>query len=398
MDGVIFLDNVEGRVYVGAIAADLHCGAIEAKQWFFELSEGYLSYLEGLAILDYVIIAGDYFDSKISLNGESAQYGLKFLMSLLRICEEKGSKLRIVKGTESHDNRQLEILSVIAKSTKCDVRIIENVESEWLFHDLHVLYIPEEYMSDKDEFYKEHFSEKYDLVIGHGLVDEALYFAAKQESETTMLKAPVHSIEKLLEICHGYVFFGHIHKRIVLRERFRYVNSYSRWAFGEEDEKGFCMYFYDPVSKIARDEYIINEHARKFDTVEVICNPNAVSNEKEQVDYLVNLASTLMIDYIRLEITIPEEHPNPALITNLINETFQKHKNVKVKLINNGKLRKEKEVDDKIKHLLERYSFVFDKKALPEEKLVEFIKIHYKKEINIDKMRKYLYDSLTKGA
>ncbi|MMZ42087.1 hypothetical protein D1872_36040 [compost metagenome] len=398
MDGVIFLPEETPRVYVGVQLADIHTGPIEPEQWLYELTEGFIKPVKKLAILDYIVIAGDYFDSKLSMNSKAAKYGLKFFTMILELCEEKGAKLRVIKGTESHDNKQLDILRVMGTASKCDVRIIESVETEQLFPDFNVLYIPEEYMEDKDAYYAPYFEQRYQLIVGHGLVNEALPFAVTQESESTMSKAPILDLDTMLSICDGYIYFGHIHKSITIKERFRYINSFSRWAFGEEEDKGFCIYYYEPESKTARNEYIVNKYARRYDTIEVICNPESESSEKEQIEYLLRLANSMVKDYLRMEVTIPEEHPNPALITNMINETFQRHRNIKIKLINNGKLRKEKEVHEKIKKLLDTYDFVFDKKALPEEKLSKFIKIRYNKEINIDKMKRYLYESLMKGA
>lgn len=386
------------QTYAGAITADIHWGAMDAKIMFNELVEGFLKDIQNLAVLDYVIIAGDYFDSKLSMNSQAAKYGIRFLQLLVKVCIEKNAKLRIIKGTESHDNQQLALIDAITSHSNCDVKIFETVATEWLFEDLHVLYIPEEYMDDMDAYYADVFNDTYDMIIGHGLIKEALYFAAKQESESTMPRAPVFELEKLLSICRGHIFFGHIHKTIVIQDRFRYINSYTRWSFGEEEDKGYCMYFYNPSSTLGKVEFIPNKLARRFDTVAMTCDPNAATSEQEQIEYMLKLSKTFVVDYLRLEVTIPEEYPNPKLMTELITEVFAKYRNIKIKLFNNGKLRKQKEVEDQIKKLYDIYAPVFDPKLPPEVKLMVYIKIKYGRDIPIERMRKRLYEGISKGV
>ena len=52
-------------------------------------------------------------------------------------------KIRIIQGTESHDNNQLEILDILAKNKQLDFKIFYEVAEEELFPDFNVLYVPE---------------------------------------------------------------------------------------------------------------------------------------------------------------------------------------------------------------------------------------------------------------
>lgn len=393
MVGVIYLKN---NAYVGAILSDPHNGAFDAKQWFYELDEGFLEYIDKLPILDFVTITGDFFDTKISVNSEHARYALKFLSKLIKICASKNAKLRIIKGTESHDNKQLEMFDGLRSVSPCDFKVIHTVEKEWLFDDLHVLYIPEEYMENKDEYYAEYFNDTYDIVFGHGLVDKALFIASMQESEITRSQAPVFKVDELHCICRGPIYFGHVHRPMKIN-RFRYVGSFSRWAFGEEEDKGFIMVYYTPDGKGEYvDEFIVNKLARRFDTVKIEYTSSIFDKpEKEQVEYLIKLANSLLVDYLRLEVNIPEDYPNPMLLTNMINEAFSKYNRIKLKINNNSKLRQKKEVEEKVNLLLDRYGFIFDKSKQPEEKISEFIRIKYGRNIGVEKIRSYLHEEIT---
>lgn len=384
------------NTYVTVEISDLHGGAFDPKQWYHELEEGFLKYIENLMILDAVILTGDLFDSKISVNSEHAKYIFKFVMKTLEICIEKGAKFRAIKGTESHDNKQLHLLELIFKDTKCDARFIHTLEDEWLYPDLHVLYIPEEYMPDKDAYYAEKFKEKYHMVFGHGMIQEGLLVAAKQESEATMSRAPIFKSAELLDICTGPIFFGHIHKRIIIKERIHYVNSFSRWAFGEEDDKGFYLCTIVPGENKYKTEYIVNKLARRFDTVEVQLIPDKA--QTEQIDYLVKLVDRLIVDFLRLEVNIPEDYPSGGLITPLLYELFGSRKGVKIKVNNESNLKKNKEMEEKVNILLEKYGFLFDKSLTHEDKIVKYIKVKYGHNISIDRLRELLYEDIMKGA
>lgn len=387
------------KVYVGSVIADIHWGAVKPQILYEELKKTILNKLEKLPVLDFIVIVGDYFDDKTSLNSVCAKYAFEFLYKLLDICLEKDAKLRIIKGTESHDNKQLELFEVFQKMDKYDFKIISTVSSEDLFDDLKVLYIPEEYIKNKDEYYKDFFDKEYDMIFAHGLVNEVKFIATKQESESTMAKAPIFKSIELLNICKGPVFFGHIHIPQVIQDRLLYVGSISRWCFGEEQDKGFYLVTYKPEDNDFITEFIVNKWAKRYDTIVVDCNSTVFkTSANEQIDFLLKLVSSLNIDFIRLEINIPEDYPDTLLFINLINDTFNKYPNVKLKVINTNKTKKEKEVEKKINILLEKYSFLFTKTLSYEEKISRYMKEKYNKNMSLEKLREYLYQDITKGG
>jgi hypothetical protein len=393
--GVIYLGN---KAYVGVNLADIHWGVMKPQELYEQLKKTVLKQLEDMAVLDFIIIEGDYYDTKISLNSDHAKYSLQFMSRLLEIAHDKGAKVRIIKGTESHDNKQLEALEVFTRNNKYDFRIISTVEEEWLFDDMHVLYIPEEYVTDKDEYYKEYFTQEYDMIFGHGLISEVAFVAAKQESEVTMSKAPIFNSEQLLNICKGPIFFGHIHIPQIVKDRFFYVGSTSRWCFGEEEDKGFYLVTYSPDNSKFLAEFIVNKYAKKYDTVVIDYNSSFFKDDdKSNVDYLVKLVDGLLIDNLRLIVNIPEDYPNALLLSQMINEMFSKYSNIKVLINNNSKMRQKKETEEKINLLLEKYGFIFSKTMCPEEKISEYIRIKYNKNIPVDKIRYYLYQQILRG-
>ena len=396
------------KAYVIINLADVHCGSLPAKELYDQLNKIFLKKLEELPIVDAIIIDGDLCHFKLSMNSPHAKYLAQFISRMIEIVNKKNvktkkkTKIRVVKGTKSHDELdQLEVLEVFAKNSKCDFRVISTVEEEYLFDDLLVLYIPEEYLDNKDEYYKDYFStkNKYDMIFGHGLVGEVAFAASKQEGETTLAKAPIFKSDQLLYICRGIVFFGHIHNSQVIKDRIFYVGSFSRYAFGEENEKGFYITTYSPSNGNFLNEFVVNTLAKRFDTVIIDYGSSLFKNsDNQQIEYLTSIVNNLVIDNLRLIINIPEDYPNALLLTNMIHETFSKQMNIKIIINNNAKMRQKRETDEKINLLLTRYGLIFDKSISHEEKISEFIKIKYNKEISVEKIRMYLYEKILKEA
>ena len=57
--------------------------------------------------LDMVIINGDYWGTKLSLNSIDAKLGISFINELYTVCKENDILIRMIKGTLSHDHNQL---------------------------------------------------------------------------------------------------------------------------------------------------------------------------------------------------------------------------------------------------------------------------------------------------
>lgn len=381
------------KVYIGSIIADIHGGAIPPLQLLNELKSEYIDKLSNLAILDFVVVAGDLFDTKISLNSEHTRVVFTFLKLLINVCIEKNAKLRIIKGTESHDNKQLELLNLM--STNCDIKIINTVTSEDLFDDMKVLYVPEEYMTDYTEYYKDYMNDEYDMIFGHGLFNEVAFASKLQASETTMSRAPIFKSEDFINICKGPIFFGHIHKKQVINDRIYYVGSFSRWVFGEEEDKGSMIVAYTPETSNYKVDFIENKLARTFTTMIINESSTLYKNESCDINLILNLIESVKADKVRLIFNIPKDYQNAKLLQSLIRDTFSKNPNIKI-IINNNSVedKAKKERIEKIQKLVSTYDFIFNNNIPLEEKIVKYIKIRHNRDIDISDMRDYLYQKL----
>ena len=346
--------------------------------------------------IDCVIIAGDYYDTKLSMASAHSVYSIKAFSDLIKTCEELNIKVRQIKGTNSHDpENQLKNLAQIANSSKCDYRLILTVDEEELFPGMNVLYIPEEYMEDSKEYYKEYFDKKYQLVFGHGMFEET-NFSSKNKYQN-MKKYPVFNSKEMEELCEGPIVFGHINTAQRIRNRIQYTGSLVRSRFGEEEAKGFYLVDFDEETKESNFEFIENEITMRYDTIEVKSDNSVFSLLiNEQINYFKNLVNTYKKDYLRIKVNIPEDMLNSATFIDNMNIVFNDIKNVKIQLIENSKVKLDKELKEKVNLLMDKYNFIFDKSVGYDEKIREYIKLKTGKEISLERIRSMISGNINK--
>ena len=375
--------------YKGVMIADIHFGALPVERLYNEL-EIFLDFIEKKS-LDFIVILGDWFDKKINLNSKDAKYSTVFFERICQICIDNDIKLRIIQGTESHDNSQLEVLEILAKNKPVDFKVFYEVDEEELFPDFNVLYVPEEYINSIDEKYGKYMNKKYDMIFGHGMIQEVKFAALIQSSETTMKKAPIFKSKMLCDMCYGPIFFGHIHTKDIFNDRLYYVGSYSRWKFGEEEDKGFYYVKYENDTKEFEAKFIVNDKAMKYDTIEIYEKESGFYklNTENQIKYIQNLIQSFEYDFLRLQFYIPQGYENENLLINMVNESFGKYKNLKLDFKVNSKIKSKREVEEKINLLLDKYGFIFDNKIDTYTKINKFILEKYNKDISVEKIKEY---------
>ena len=232
---------------VTATIADIHIGKKSAERLRKELEEGFLKYIEDEKDhLDLVTIAGDYFDRIIRFNEPAGVLALDTLDRIIETAKNGHFLVRIIQGTKSHDNNQLDVFNSYEETYPDILKIITKVTKETINlkgHELKVLYLPEEYPTDPDSYYKDYFSDHYDLIYGHGMTDIVGFSFSdwKDEGENISFGTPVHNTDKLLDLSSGPVMFGHIHNKKSYKDKFYYTGSYSRYAFDSQEPKGWLV-------------------------------------------------------------------------------------------------------------------------------------------------------------
>jgi DNA repair exonuclease SbcCD nuclease subunit len=327
---------------------------------------------------DIIVIGGDLFDKKLSVNSPEAVLCNDFIMSLNSMLP-KSYKL-IIKGTRSHDLDQLNLFKPLVGEY---FRIYEKASIEYIC-DMKILVIPEEYYPDKniyDEYLK--VSEPYDFVFFHGLFSHVGSYA-----KASNLNKILFTWEDFKDNVYGKVVGGHIHKRISYKN-IEYTNSFDRWRHGEEEDKGYLYIAYDnKEKKVLSCEYVINEGAFKY----VTFNYRNIYNLKE--DELIKLLEEKSKEVKSLRIKIDKDDPiNDEKIHALLTIAFNIpnlviDKKSQMSLDENAvSVEKEKELEERRSEIAKYHNLTF------EEITIKYAKEKFNKTISEDDIKKVLFDS-----
>ena len=372
--------------YKGLVISDIHVGAFDIHKLYDEFINVFIGYINNLKKLDFLIIDGDYFDRKFYLNDKESIMAYKMMQDLIDTIKPFNTKLRIVYGTESHECNQYNVLSMM--DLYDNMRIIKHVEEEDLFDDLKILYLPEEYLEDSDDYYKEFFNtpNKYDYVFGHGVIREVMKDAVAHMSTSKQkrMKAPIFKSNELEFITKGEVYFGHYHLNYELNDKIFSVSSFSRWKFGEEGRKGFYELNVNTDKEKYNHKFIENTMADIYKTIgfgyssDVFKDNEVMDRELSRIDKLVQ---DNIFQHVRFEFNIPKDIENPESTIDYIKERYKFSKDIKVEMTHGYIDEKREKQKEQIKLSNEKDSYIYDNNIKIPEKVSLFIKFENDKDL-----------------
>jgi len=249
------------------VLSDIHFGIKDSQKLYEELDNVFLPYIEEKPITNGVIVLpGDTFDKKLSLNEDASHLSIKFMEKLVDISVKNNYKIRVILGTKTHELSQLNIFDIYTTRNDVDFKIIRTVRSEKLFEELDILYLPEEYVEDYKTYYADFFKKKYDFIFGHGTMSFSAFKNQKILSERPIKSAVVFDSAEISKLVKHYAIFGHIHvhkkyKNIIL------PGSFTRWVHGEENEKGFLHV--KLINGKSTFNFITNPEAPLYKTIDI---------------------------------------------------------------------------------------------------------------------------------
>lgn len=240
---------------------------------------------------DIIVIAGDYFHTKLSVTSVEAQLAINFIRELKDSFPM--STILILRGTESHDMNQLNVFSSLIDDK---FKVYDKFTVD-IVNGMKLLLIPEEYYPSKD-VYSEVLNpvEKYDWVFFHGLFSHAGSYATKVGNKFNKI---CFSTTDFANNVYGRVTGGHIHDPIV-KDNVDYCGSFDTWIFGEKPEKGFRYYEYDTSTKqVLKNEFVKNEGNHSYVTI------NFKDIDCTNVDSLVKRISeeSVKVDWLRIKVS-----------------------------------------------------------------------------------------------
>lgn len=352
--------------------SDIHIGKKDDMKLKDEL-EIFFDYLKDTENIDMITISGDLFDRVLTANEYGTTLALEFIQRLIDLYVPE-IDIRIIKGTRSHDFNQLDILKVFKEKAGSHFKIIEKNEVE-VFNGYKILYLPEEYPTDYDDFYKENLlgveDKVYDFIIGHGMIDFIAFTGYEDDSENRVHGTPTHKADDLIRVTKGPIIFGHIHEKQEYKDKIYYTGSYSRYSFDTPSEKGFMVFDIDDddPSKF-KMTFIENTKAPTYAVLDI--DKLNLEGVDDHVKYIKELSDKY--DFVKIKTG------NKANL-DIARALTEKDSSIKVQSVN-----KEKEtikIDPKYEYIL--------KKELPlNETIRKFMNEEYDKDIDLDFISKVI--------
>lgn len=345
---------------------DIHFGIKHSEKLYEELNEVFINYLEdNKEDIDMVFFVGDYFDKKLSLNEAASKLALRFMDKVISICSKSNIKVRMVKGTLSHDFTQLENFKHY--ELKHDFKIIntasiEEIEfvgktkkKEDLIGNLSIFYVPEEYMENQKEFYQEFINDvdeetKYDLMIGHGTWDFVAFLNQKIESERSLRNAPVYDFKDWSNYTYGPCIFGHIHTRQSKGKKVYYTGSFSRWQHGETKAKGFLDIDYDLVTTDSIIHFVENVQAPIFNEISIDDIDEQDENNKPTIESTIETIEQMLLENDNLKIDLTDSLAIEEIA--VIKEYFNTNENISF-ILDKKKFKEDEERDTQFDFITE---------------------------------------------
>jgi len=205
-----------------------------------------------------IFICGDLFDHRLSI--EESKFASIFLLNL--VCNNCGRgnvkhvPVKFIHGTFSHDYDQYDIyLSILNKIDNVNIFYTKDICSSTLTNEAKVLYLPQLY-GDID--YTKALSDKYDIIVGHGVISSQTKNPCPASTYDTIL--PTEKLGEISKIC----VFGHYHDYTDFGNNVYYSGSMLRWKYGEDVDKVFFI-----CNDNFEVETIKNPFAKEYKTINI---------------------------------------------------------------------------------------------------------------------------------
>lgn len=375
------------------LLADMHIGSIKDIPYYYDTVTDIIEKEVELKKTDAVIILGDYFDRLFKANEEYVSLAINIMSYLIRACIKNKTKIRLIYGTESHEMNQYRLFNYHFSSKLVDIKLFTTCTEEELFPNVHVLYVPEEYVSDKHEFYKNtiYSGKKYDYIFGHGNIVEGLPTAmavslpASNKVEKQVPRFNSGELANASKLC----VFGHYHKHVDIGNNVYYLGSLFRSSFGEEEPKGYGIVEDYKLTFVENKEaYVYNTY--EFDEKSDVYNDSdsllkAIDKIKEKNP---DIFSGKKVGNIRM-IFHPPVNVDKSFYENLKN------------LLSNDKVIRpliketmKSETTDEDGTVDDEYEFILDNSMNIIDKIHTFINKQYDTDIPLKELTKYIKDEL----
>ena len=386
-------------VYRFITLADIHWGAMDSQLTYdnLQLVLRFIEKMQGK--IDFVVIAGDYFDYRIQLNSKTALLAVQWFDELIHTCKSNGvKKVRMLKGTREHDNDQLEVFRPPYETDDGFFRLFNTTTAEDLFDDLRVVYCPDENMNleDYQMNYWDRFSRAIDIGFFHGNFDTILPSVEFNRIQEHHLATMIYRYYVFSRLIRGPLICGHWHVAQEYEAQY-YVGSFDRWKFNEEDPKGFIYGEYDTDTYKYLIHRVTNPNARVYKTMIVL-----------DADYRYPADFAILSDKVRLMLREDPEmklrivyvvsNPDEDILKtfNVFQQQFSNNRQIKTELKDLVKREQKKHRKETVALDSKQYGYIYNKDitAVPEI-IRQFIRDKKKEDLPIEVIQKHVQKYLS---
>lgn len=375
------------------LLADMHIGAIKDTAYYYNAMTNIIDNELIFKRSDMVVILGDYFDRLFKVNEEYVSLAVNIMSYLVRACMKSDTKIRIVYGTESHEMNQYKIFNHFLSSPNIGMKLFTTCTEETI-DGKSILYVPEEYIANKLEFYKDtiYSGKQYDYIFGHGVITDGMpaIIGRTRESDNinTENKVPHFNAGELSK-AGKIVVFGHYHIAWD-NENVYYLGSLFRSAFGEEEPKRYGIIEDDKISFVMNDAaydyitYEFNEEDKVYESSDNIMKTITEIKEKNNAIFTGEKYGK-----IRMIFHLPEN----------VDQSFRE--NLKTLIFNDKMivpLLKEKvpeTISDDQEEIKTEYDFILDPSMKIADKIYNYILKTYESSMSIKDIEKYISEPLS---
>lgn len=378
---------VNQLIYNILLEADKHWGAMSPKKQY--LSSYIMKRFLYEFPIDLYVHLGDQFDTKLLLNSKPAVYAIQDFQEKLAICKDRNIKVRAIRGTRSHDYDQWE---VFRKFENDNFKIfIQNTVEETL-PNMTCIYCPDENINTDeyiDRYHDNIFENMIDIGFFHGSFDVVLPRIVTQMSEDSLSTNLVFEYELWSSLIKGPLLSGHWHDGSEYGSLI-YIGSYDRWAFAEDEVKGFGIVQYNTETGEYKYIKVPNFFAENYKTYIVdtyIYNIDAYNALSQLIDSELELDSNLKI---RVKINVTDEKPENETLIEAFRFYYANSKKVKITVINKLQVEKKKKKKKEETHMDSVYGYIRDNSISYPEKIGRYITTMTGKQYSLEEIEKFV--------
>ena len=373
------------------LLADIHIGSIKNNDYVYNTIKDIIDKEVLCKKTDMIVILGDYFDRLFKANEDFISLSINLMSYIVRACIKCKTKLRIVYGTESHEMNQYRLFNYHLTSTTVDMKIFDTVTVEEI-NGKRILYVPEEYVDNKEEHYKKFFNQSYDYIFGHGTIEDGMpsivsYSASSNknnEKQVARFKSGDFTNISILTV------FGHFHIYTKMKDNVYYLGSLFRNSFGEEIPKYYGIIEDDKIEFIENNKAYVYKTYEYNETSHIFESSDNILKEIEKIkEENKEIFNGEKIGRIRMKFKTPPD-VDPSFRDNLKTILFDnKYISPLIKETSN-------EIIDEIKDdITDEFEYVIDNNLSAIDKIHTWINTQYSYPISLEELTKDINEPLS---